>query len=92
VKTALHIPADHPHAWEECNGGEFGFTYIMEERASNYVWQELKGKYKMMKYSGNVDAVVPTQGTLGWIHAMNRTIVKEWRQFKDPSGQVGGWI
>lgn len=66
----------------------------MEERGSQYVWEELKGKYRMMKYSGNIDAVVPTDGTLGWINSLNRTIVNEWRQFNssDTSGQVGGWI
>lgn len=93
VRTALHIPDGH-QAYEECNSGTLGFTFIMEERASQYVWEELKGKYKMMKYSGNIDAVVPTDGTLGWINSLNRTVVKEWRQFNSSltSGQVGGWV
>lgn len=46
----------------------------------------------MMKYSGNIDAVVPTYGTLGWILSLNQTITNDWRQFLCPSGQVGGWI
>jgi len=89
----LHIPADH-QSYIECNDGTLGFTYIMEKKGSQWVWENLKGKYKMMKYSGNIDAVVPTQGTLGWINSMNRTVVNEWRQFNstDTSGQVGGWI
>ena len=89
VKTALHIPASNP-AWTECAGGD-AISYTMFQKASQWIWEELKGKYRMMHYSGNIDAVVPTQGTLGWINALNRTVVEDWRQYS-VEGQVGGWI
>lgn len=99
VRTALHIPDGH-QTYMECNDGTLGFTYIMEERASQFIWEAMKGRYQMMKYSGNIDAVVPTDGTLGWINSLNRTVVTEWRQFNvsdwnettNPNPQVGGWI
>ena len=89
VKTALHIPAANP-AWGECAGSPT-IEYTMFQKASQWIWEELKGKYRMMHYSGNVDAVVPTQGTLAWINALNRTVVNDWRQYS-VGGQVGGWI
>ena len=53
----------------------------MFEKASQWIWESLKGKYKMYKYSGDIDNAVPTVGTLGWINALNRTVVKDWRQY-----------
>ena len=89
VKTALHIPSTNP-AWTEC-ADENAIKYTMFKKGSQWIWEELKGKYRMMHYSGNIDAAVPTQGTLGWINNLNRTVVNDWRQYSVGT-QVGGWI
>jgi len=89
VRTALNIPKTSP-AWAECTA-DSTIKYTMFKKGSQWIYEELKGKYRMMHYSGNIDAAVPTQGTLGWINSLNRTVVKDWRQFS-VGGQVGGWI
>ena len=89
VKSALHIPASTP-TWKECSTEQV-VNYTMSQKGSQWIYEALKGKYRMMHYSGNLDAVVPSIGTLGWINSMNRTVVKDWRQFS-VDGQVGGWI
>jgi hypothetical protein len=38
----------------------------------------LKGKYRMLKYSGDTDGAVPTFGTQQWIRKLGWTITKEW--------------
>ena len=37
--------------------------------------------YKILKYTGDVDGAVATDGTLAWIREMNRTVVNEWRPY-----------
>lgn len=63
VRKALHIPDSYAQ-WAPCKDD---FTYEMYKGASQDVWERLNGKYRMLKYSGDVDAVVGTLGTLGWI-------------------------
>jgi hypothetical protein len=50
----------------------------------------LRGKYRMLKYSGDTDMVVSTYATKGWIENLNWPISKEWKQFF-VDGQVGGY-
>ena len=45
------------------------------------VYTNLAGKYKMLKYSGDTDMVVPTYGTRNWIDSLKWTLVDDWRQF-----------
>lgn len=47
----------------------------------------------MLKYSGDVDSVVATSGTLAWITSLNRTEVNSWRQWTlDDSTDVAGFV
>ncbi|TNV79612.1 hypothetical protein FGO68_gene8756 [Halteria grandinella] len=88
VRTALHIPASAP-VWELCNGPING-NYTKYANGSIEVYVALRGKYKMLKYSGDTDMAVPTYGTKGWIDNLNWPITKEWKQFF-VDGQVGGY-
>jgi serine carboxypeptidase-like clade 1 len=51
----------------------------------------LKGKYKILKFSGDTDGAVPTFGTQQWINDLNWTITEEWRPYM-VNGQVGGYV
>jgi len=91
VKDALHIPAS-VQAWGECSNA---INYTMFEKGSQFIWEDLKNEYRMLKFSGDIDMCVPTIGSLGWILAMNRTVTEDWRQWQcteDGTSQVGGWI
>lgn len=50
----------------------------------------------MLKYSGDTDGSVPTQGTLDWIRELNWTVTDAWRPYyvMDDNGaqQVAGYV
>jgi hypothetical protein len=58
VKTALHVSAD-ANAWDYCAD----INYTSGVNASYDIYVALKGKYKILKYSGDTDGAVPTYGT-----------------------------
>lgn len=89
VKAQLNIPPSAP-AWDLCNGN-FSKTYTKSPLGSIDVYTNLRGKYKMLKFSGDTDMAVPTYGTKGWIDNLNWPIQKEWKQFF-VDGQVGGYV
>jgi len=63
----------------------------MLPEGSYWIYIQLKGKYRMLKYSGDTDGAVPTLGTKQWISRLNWPITEIWRQwFTD--GQVSGSI
>lgn len=55
--------------------------YTSAEKGSVDAWVSLKGKYRLMKYSGDADGSVPTQGTLEWIKALDWTVTAPWRPY-----------
>jgi carboxypeptidase C (cathepsin A) len=55
--------------------------YNSLQMGSLWIWESLKGKYRMLKYSGDIDAAVPTKGTLRWIESLNRPIISERRPY-----------
>lgn len=77
VRAALHIP-DHVQAWDMCSDM---ISYTSAERGSQYVYEKLIGKYKILKFSGDVDGAVPTAGTLAWIDSLKLNVVQEWRPY-----------
>jgi carboxypeptidase C (cathepsin A) len=87
VRTALHIN----ETIQEWTGCKNGIDYTMFAKGSQWIWEELKGKYRMLKFSGDIDACVPTTGSLGWINALGWDVKEAWRQYQ-VDGQVGGWI
>lgn len=49
---------------------------------SAWIYPRLRERnYKMLFYSGDNDAIVPTQGTQQWINEMNWPITDEWRPY-----------
>lgn len=87
VREALHIPDSAP-TWEMCSDS---IDYTTFETGSQWVWEGLKGQYKMLKFSGNTDGAVPTTGTLGWIRELNREVLEEWRPYL-VDGQIAGFV
>jgi carboxypeptidase C (cathepsin A) len=59
------------------------------------IYQDLtkagNGKYKILKYSGDSDGVVPTQGTMKWIDQLGLKATKPFRSW-DLAGNTAGWI
>lgn len=89
VRTALHIPEEYVD-WAPCAD----IDYTMAREGSQDVWERLNGKYRMLKYSGDVDSVVGTEGTLGWIETtpMYQKQTKAWRQWTLPNDtEVAGY-
>jgi len=93
VRRVLHIPDSAP-GWQMCND----IPYTIETQGSQWVYERLANitettaKYKILKFSGDIDGSVPTWGTLGWINALNWTVTTEWSQFKLDDGIVGGYF
>ena len=89
----MNIPSNVTHAWELCSTGQSGFRYKINPKASQWIYEELLGSgIRMLKYSGDQDAVVSTIGTEYWIEGMNLTVSKEWFQYRLPDKQVAGYI
>jgi len=65
--------------------------YTEQSKGSIDVWKGLKGKFGMLKYSGDKDGVVPAYGSIGWINSLGRKEVAPWRAWKDATKQVGGY-
>jgi len=102
VMDALHIPKDAPRApgtknkWDLCRGPSDGFNYEINAKASQWIWEALKGKYRFLKYSGDTDAAVPTTGTKWWIDSLKWDVLSDWRPYILPDGKdgkvMGGYI
>lgn len=91
VKSQLHIDPSAP-AWDLCSN----VNYTDNLNGSQPIYVSLKGKYKMLKYSGDTDGSVPTYGTLQWIRELGWTVTEAWRPYyvMDPNGaqQVAGYV
>ncbi len=60
VRQALHIP-DSIQAWDFCTSN---IEYQESHNGSQWVYEELRGKYRILFYSGDADGAVPTYGSL----------------------------
>jgi len=74
VREAMHIP-DKVQAWDLCKSG---IVYESGKKASQWIYEDLAGKYKMLHYSGDTDGAVPTVGTQGWIATLGWNKTSEW--------------
>jgi hypothetical protein len=77
VRTALHIP-DSVQAWDLCTES---ITYQESHLGSQWVYEALQGKYRMLFYSGDTDGAVPTYGSIAWINQLNWDVVADWRPY-----------
>lgn len=65
VMNALHIPATFDK-WQFClDRGDLSYT--KSRNGSIDIYSQLRGKYRMLVYSGDTDGVVSTYGTKAWI-------------------------
>ena len=87
VRKLLHIP-DDVQAFDFCTDK---ITYNIPLKGSQWVYEELQGKYKMIHFSGDTDGAVPTFGTMQWINELNWNIKDAWRPYF-VDGQVAGYI
>jgi hypothetical protein len=87
TKEALHIP-DYVQAWDLCKSG---IDYVIQPKGSQWIYEALAGKYKMLHYSGDVDGAVPTDGTQAWIATLGWDTEEEWRSYM-VDGQVAGYL
>lgn len=88
VRLQLNIPVSAP-TWDLCNG-DINKNYVKYPNGSIEIYENLRHKYRMLKYSGDTDMAVPTYGTRDWIDNLDWPISKEWKQF-NVAGQVGGY-
>lgn len=58
-----------------------GIDYTVLPVGSQWIWESLKGQYRMLKYSGDTDGAVPLIGTRNWINSLGRDIIETWRPF-----------
>jgi carboxypeptidase C (cathepsin A) len=87
VKANLHVTAA-PHTWDYCS--EF-INYTSGKNASYDIYVSLKGKYRILKYSGDTDGAIPTFGTQQWIKDLNWSVQEAWRPMM-LNGQVAGYV
>lgn len=87
VRQLLHIP-DHVQAWDLCTNS---IGYDSGLKGSQWIYEALRGKYRILFYSGDTDGAVPTYGTLQWMNELNWNITEEWRPYT-VDGQVGGYL
>lgn len=73
-----------------CTSSSNGFYYTSLPQASQWIYEELYGKIRMMHFSGDVDGAVPTIGTQNWIDSLNWNIQQPWAEW-DYDGQVAGY-
>ena len=86
VRASLNIPADAP-AWDLCAN----INYNNALAGSLDIWANMKGKYRMLKYSGDTDGAVPTFGTRQWINELNWKVTSALQPFT-VDGQTAGFV
>jgi serine carboxypeptidase-like clade 1 len=78
VRAALHIPTEYK-AWDMCNSDTFVYNILTV--GSQWIYEGLKNKIRMIHFSGDLDGAVPTAGTYNWIQTMNREVKEEFRPY-----------
>ena len=65
--------------WDLCRDN---YNYEMLEIGSEWVYKQLRRKYRILVFSGDTDGSVPTMGSMRWIDNLGWEIKKEWQPFK----------
>jgi len=76
VKEALHVNPN-VKGWEGCSN----INYTVLQKGSEWIWRALKGKIRMLKFSGDKDGVVPTDGSLQWINGLGWDTTTPWSAY-----------
>jgi len=77
VKQQLHI-LPQSSTWDLCNA-EINQNYDRNPAGSVDVYVNLRGKYRVLKYSGDTDMAVTSYGTRAWIENLNWPVSKQWK-------------
>lgn len=79
VRDLLHITPVTDQAWDMCTSG---ISYTSGyDTGSQWIYTNLKGKYRTLFYSGDTDGAVPTYGSMAWIAQMGYTTKTAWGPF-----------
>jgi carboxypeptidase C (cathepsin A) len=89
VRQALHIPTNI-QVWELCSD-TINMEYNRNPKGSQWIYEALAGKYRMLHYSGDVDGAVPTLGTENWINSLNWEVTDNWHPYMYEN-QVAGYV
>jgi len=87
VRENLHIP-QNIQAWDLCTSD---IHYVIEPEGSQWIYEALQGKYRMLHYSGDIDGAVPSIGTQNWINTLGWESTESWRSYT-VNNQVAGFL
>lgn len=91
VVAAIHAPA--AKRWSECGGAAtYGYTRSVLDKYHQFIadHQTAASKLRILVYSGDVDSVVATVGTRGWIDSLGLDRTSMWRPWLT-GGQLSGF-
>ena len=81
IREQLHITANSS-TWDVCSDW-VGHNYTKYIDGTIGLYPVFKGRYNMLKYSGDADGVVPTYGTQQWIrNSLNWTVTEPWNAYQ----------
>jgi serine carboxypeptidase-like clade 1 len=76
--------------WQLCDM-RINIEYTRDPNGSQWIYEALQGKYRMLHYSGDTDGAVPTLGTQNWIATLGWNVTESWRPYLLVD-QVAGYI
>ncbi|CAD8177172.1 unnamed protein product [Paramecium octaurelia] len=84
LRKALHIRDDAGY-WKDCRS----IDYTQDLRSSYYLYPKLiKNGIRILKFSGDLDSIIPITGTLYWIEKLQKELnlptLEEWRPWYKP--------
>ena len=98
VQEALHVRR-RPVKWRDCTSA---ISYSRDDLLSSMlpVHAELlrSGALRVLIYSGDVDGIVPTQGTRAWVEGLGLPVTAPWRPWLEApprsarTMRVGGYV
>lgn len=90
---AVPPTATHPIQWNECsNVVNYDFNDVATSVVPVLKRLMARPNFHALVYSGDVDAIVPTAGTLNWINTLNQTVKVPWKVWLDENKQAGGFV
>lgn len=89
VRAQLNIKNNQ--TWRMCATDQSDFDYTISPKASQWAYEDLRWSTRMLHYSGDMDASVPTIGTERWINALGWETTKPWSVYTLADKQVAGY-
>lgn len=88
VMAALHINTEQVKKWQLCTD-EIDYTHGI---GSLHLYEELRvADIRIVHFSGNTDAAVPTTGTRQWVFETEYEVLTDWAPFYVGNNQIGGF-